>query len=103
MGQFLTITRDYARKNGFTGKFFGRLNLAWIAKHQYDFDSNCNPVLEEYGLETISCLDTWSIKPCYFGWTHVPTRITGGVDNNMLEVWMLTVVITKTDGILTNS
>jgi xylose isomerase len=52
MGQFLTIARDYARANGFKGKFFIEPKPAEPTKHQYDFD--CATVigfLKEHGLE----------------------------------------------------
>lgn len=39
LGQFLTIARDYARANGFKGKFFIEPKPAEPTKHQYDFDS----------------------------------------------------------------
>jgi xylose isomerase len=39
MGQFLTMARDYARSNGFKGKFFIEPKPAEPTKHQYDFDS----------------------------------------------------------------
>ena len=38
LGQFLTIARDYARANGFKGKFFIEPKPAEPTKHQYDFD-----------------------------------------------------------------
>lgn len=39
MGQFLTMARDYARKNGFKGSFFIEPKPMEPSKHQYDFDS----------------------------------------------------------------
>ena len=39
LGQFLSIARDYARKQGFTGKFFIEPKPAEPTKHQYDFDA----------------------------------------------------------------
>ncbi len=52
MGRFLTIARDYARKNGFTGKFFIEPKPCEPTKHQYDFDSaTVIGFLKEYGLE----------------------------------------------------
>ncbi len=38
LGQFLTMARDYARANGFKGKFFIEPKPAEPTKHQYDFD-----------------------------------------------------------------
>lgn len=38
MAQFLTMARDYARKNGFTGTFLIEPKPMEPSKHQYDFD-----------------------------------------------------------------
>jgi xylose isomerase len=38
MGKFLTMARDYARKQGFTGNFFIEPKPMEPSKHQYDFD-----------------------------------------------------------------
>ena len=52
LGRFLTIARDYARKNGFKGKFFIEPKPCEPTKHQYDFDSaTVIGFLKEYGLE----------------------------------------------------
>jgi xylose isomerase len=52
LGQFLTIARDYARKNGFTGKFFIEPKPCEPTKHQYDYDSETViGFLKEHGLE----------------------------------------------------
>lgn len=52
MGRFLTMARDYARKQGFTGKFFIEPKPAEPTKHQYDFDAaTVIGFLKEYGLE----------------------------------------------------
>jgi xylose isomerase len=52
MGKFLTIARDYARANGFKGKFFIEPKPAEPTKHQYDFDSaTVIGFLKEHGLE----------------------------------------------------
>ena len=51
-GKFLTMARDYARANGFTGNFFIEPKPMEPSKHQYDFD--CATVigfLKEHGLE----------------------------------------------------
>lgn len=51
-GKFLTMARDYARANGFKGKFFIEPKPMEPSKHQYDFD--CATVigfLKEHGLE----------------------------------------------------
>jgi xylose isomerase len=39
LAQFLTMARDYARAQGFKGKFFIEPKPAEPTKHQYDFDS----------------------------------------------------------------
>jgi len=51
-GQFLGMSRDYARSNGFKGNFFIEPKPMEPSKHQYDFD--CATVvgfLREYGLD----------------------------------------------------
>jgi xylose isomerase len=39
MAKFLHMAKDYARKNGFTGKFFIEPKPMEPSKHQYDFDA----------------------------------------------------------------
>ncbi|QDA60279.1 xylose isomerase [Hymenobacter jejuensis] len=52
MGRFLTMARDYARKQGFTGKFFIEPKPAEPTKHQYDFDAaTVIGFLKEHGLD----------------------------------------------------
>jgi len=52
LGQFLSIARDYARKQGFTGKFFIEPKPAEPTKHQYDFDAaTVIGFLRAHGLE----------------------------------------------------
>lgn len=52
LGRFLTVARDYARKNGFTGKFYIEPKPCEPTKHQYDFDSaTVIGFLKEYGLD----------------------------------------------------
>ncbi|MBP6385844.1 MAG: xylose isomerase [Pseudarcicella sp.] len=52
LGRFLTIARDYARKNGFQGKFFIEPKPCEPTKHQYDFDAaTVIGFLRQYGLE----------------------------------------------------
>ncbi|UOR06560.1 xylose isomerase [Hymenobacter aerilatus] len=52
MGRFLATARDYARQQGFTGKFFIEPKPAEPTKHQYDFDAaTVIGFLKEYGLE----------------------------------------------------
>ncbi|MFT4016703.1 MAG: xylose isomerase [Agriterribacter sp.] len=52
LGQFLTIARDYARKNGFKGTFFIEPKPCEPTKHQYDYDSaTVIGFLRQYGLD----------------------------------------------------
>ncbi len=52
MGRFLTMARDYARKNGFKGTFLIEPKPMEPTKHQYDFDSaTVIGFLKEHGLE----------------------------------------------------
>jgi xylose isomerase len=52
MARFLTMARDYARQQGFTGKFFIEPKPAEPTKHQYDFDAaTVIGFLKEHGLE----------------------------------------------------
>lgn len=52
LGQFLTVARDYARKNGFKGTFFIEPKPCEPTKHQYDYDSaTVIGFLRQYGLE----------------------------------------------------
>ena len=52
LAQFLTIARDYARKNGFKGTFLIEPKPMEPTKHQYDFDSETViGFLRAHGLE----------------------------------------------------
>ena len=52
MAQFLTMAKDYARAQGFTGTFFIEPKPMEPMKHQYDFDSaTAIGFLKEYGLD----------------------------------------------------
>ncbi|MCU0338917.1 MAG: xylose isomerase [Spirosomaceae bacterium] len=52
LGRFLSISRDYARKNGFTGKFYIEPKPCEPTKHQYDYDAaTVIGFLKEYGLD----------------------------------------------------
>ncbi|WP_242157629.1 xylose isomerase [Aestuariivivens sediminis] len=52
MAQFLTIARDYARSQGFTGTFFIEPKPMEPSKHQYDFDTaTAIGFLKAYGLD----------------------------------------------------
>ena len=52
LGKFLSISRDYARSQGFKGNFFIEPKPMEPTKHQYDFDpATAIGFLKEYGLE----------------------------------------------------
>jgi len=52
MGRFLTMARDYARKQGFKGTFLIEPKPAEPSKHQYDFDSaTVIGFLNQFGLQ----------------------------------------------------
>ena len=52
MAQFLTMARDYARKQGFKGSFFIEPKPMEPTKHQYDFDTaTAIGFLKNYGLD----------------------------------------------------
>ncbi len=52
MARFLTMARDYARKNGFTGNFFIEPKPMEPSKHQYDVDAETViGFLRYYGLD----------------------------------------------------
>ncbi len=52
MARFLTMARDYARKNGFTGTFLIEPKPMEPTKHQYDFDSETViGFLRQHGLD----------------------------------------------------
>ena len=52
MAQFLTMARDYARAQGFTGTFFIEPKPMEPSKHQYDFDSaTAIGFLRQHGLD----------------------------------------------------
>jgi len=51
LGRFLTMARDYARKNGFKGCFYVEPKPMEPTKHQYDFDAaTVLGFLRQYGL-----------------------------------------------------
>ncbi|GAB3562159.1 xylose isomerase [Spirosoma luteolum] len=52
LAKFLTMARDYARKQGFTGTFFIEPKPMEPTKHQYDYDSaTVIGFLRQYGLD----------------------------------------------------
>lgn len=51
LARFLTMARDYGRKNGFTGDFYIEPKPKEPTKHQYDFDAaTCMNFLRKYNL-----------------------------------------------------
>ncbi len=51
LAQFLHMSRDYARRNGFKGSFFIEPKPMEPSKHQYDFDAaTCLSFLRQYNL-----------------------------------------------------
>lgn len=52
MGRFLGMARDYARKNGFNGKFYIEPKPCEPSKHQYDYDAQTViGFLRQHGLD----------------------------------------------------
>ena len=52
MAIFLTMAKDYARSQGFKGKFLIEPKPMEPMKHQYDFDASTTiGFIKEYGLE----------------------------------------------------
>jgi xylose isomerase len=52
LARFLTMARDYARKQGFKGKFYIEPKPCEPTKHQYDYDAaTCIGFLRQHGLE----------------------------------------------------
>ncbi len=52
LAQFLTVCRDYARKNGFEGTFLIEPKPMEPTKHQYDFDAaTCLGFMNKFGLQ----------------------------------------------------
>ncbi|MEA5404094.1 xylose isomerase [Arcicella sp. DC2W] len=84
LGKFLTMSRDYARKNGFTGKFFIEPKPCEPTKHQYDFDSaTVIGFLKEYGLENDFMLNLEVNHATLAGHTF-QHELQVAADNNML-------------------
>ncbi|GLB53189.1 xylose isomerase [Neptunitalea chrysea] len=52
LAQFLTVAKDYARKQGFKGNFLIEPKPMEPTKHQYDFDAaTCLGFINKYGLQ----------------------------------------------------
>ncbi|MGQ1909938.1 xylose isomerase [Marinifilum sp. RC60d5] len=84
MAQFLTMARDYGRKNGFTGTFLIEPKPMEPSKHQYDFDSaTVMGFLNKYGLADDFKINVEVNHATLAGHTFAHELQTC-VDNNML-------------------
>lgn len=84
MAQFLTVSRDYARKQGFTGKFYIEPKPCEPSKHQYDFDAaTVIGFLNTYGLADDFQLNLEVNHATLAGHTF-QHELQVAVDNNML-------------------
>ncbi|UOQ74150.1 xylose isomerase [Hymenobacter cellulosilyticus] len=84
MGRFLTMARDYARQQGFTGKFFIEPKPAEPTKHQYDFDAaTVIGFLKQHGLENDFMLNLEVNHATLAGHTF-EHELQVAADNNML-------------------
>jgi xylose isomerase len=84
LGRFLATARDYARKNGFTGKFFIEPKPCEPTKHQYDFDSaTVIGFLNKYGLQDDFMLNLEVNHATLAGHTF-QHELQVAADNNML-------------------
>ena len=84
MARFLTMSRDYARKNGFTGKFYIEPKPAEPSKHQYDFDAaTVMGFLNQYDLQNDFQLNLEVNHATLAGHTF-QHELQVAADNNML-------------------
>ena len=84
MAQFLTMARDYGRKNGFEGTFLIEPKPMEPSKHQYDFDSaTVMGFLNKYGLADDFKINIEVNHATLAGHTFAHELQTA-VDNNML-------------------
>ncbi len=84
LGRFLATSRDYARKNGFTGKFFIEPKPCEPTKHQYDFDAaTVIGFLNKYGLQDDFMLNLEVNHATLAGHTF-QHELQVAADNNML-------------------
>jgi len=84
MAKFLTMARDYGRKNGFEGTFLIEPKPMEPSKHQYDFDSaTVMGFLREYGLADDFKINIEVNHATLAGHTFAHELQTA-VDNNML-------------------
>jgi xylose isomerase len=84
MARFLTMSRDYARANGFKGKFYIEPKPCEPSKHQYDYDAaTVIGFLKNYGLENDFQLNLEVNHATLAGHTF-QHELQVAVDNNML-------------------
>jgi xylose isomerase len=84
MGRFLTMARDYARKQGFKGKFYIEPKPCEPSKHQYDYDAaTVIGFLKEHGLENDFQLNLEVNHATLAGHTF-QHELQIAADNNML-------------------
>jgi xylose isomerase len=84
MAQFLTMARDYGRKNGFKGTFLIEPKPMEPSKHQYDFDSaTVMGFLNKYGLADDFKINIEVNHATLAGHTF-EHELQTAVDNNML-------------------
>ncbi len=84
MGRFLTMARDYARKQGFKGKFYIEPKPCEPSKHQYDYDAaTVIGFLREHGLENDFQLNLEVNHATLAGHTF-QHELQIAADNNML-------------------
>ena len=84
MARFLTMSRDYARKNGFKGKFYIEPKPAEPSKHQYDFDAaTVMGFLNQYDLQNDFQLNLEVNHATLAGHTF-QHELQVAADNNML-------------------
>lgn len=103
LGQFLTIARDYARKNGFKGTFFIEPKPCEPTKHQYDYDSaTVIGFLRQYGLDKDFQLNIEVNHATLAGHTF-QHELQVAADAGMLGSIDANRATTKTAGTLTNS
>ena len=84
MGRFLNMAKDYARSQGFTGKFYIEPKPCEPSKHQYDYDAaTVIGFLREHGLENDFQLNLEVNHATLAGHTF-QHELQIAVDNNML-------------------
>lgn len=84
MGRFLTMARDYARKQGFKGKFYIEPKPCEPSKHQYDYDAaTVIGFLKDHGLENDFQLNLEVNHATLAGHTF-QHELQVAADNNML-------------------